>query len=185
MTNSGDYFKVPCEIKWRVKSLNPQEFNEKAKSGVALGHLASFRSDLDTQLRSTSLKGPEKVLMEKAFELLMSIENRLDRVEEFISTLSKESTSSFVPYQSSLIELGAAGFILQEQEWKGPMECLEVEMLLPAVPEYRLRVLVRQVQRVGGFWHFRFEALALDDEEAVHRYIRQRERELLRSRSQK
>jgi hypothetical protein len=172
------YFRVSSVLRVRKKS---------ETGGVLrpLG-LASIRSEIEMHLHSSGMDKEEKLLTEKMFELILGTDLRLQRIENQLEAVLSNNSQKYEAFMTVPLELGAEGFVVKKSAWPfGPVEAeLALDILVPVVPEWPLQVKVQQAKWDSeDSWHFRFSEIYNDDREMIHRYLRIRERELLRSRS--
>jgi len=172
------YFRVPVFLRVRTR-------RALAKGPLSPSLLSTLRADLETQLQACSLDVAEKELTQKLFELVLGVDVRLCRIEEQLETIISKETEKFEKFKGVAMELGAQGFLVNKSDWPfgAEPESTTFEFLLPLVPEWsclaRLSLIAGSSDEV---FHFRFQEIHGDDREMIHRYVRSRERELLRAR---
>jgi len=173
-----NYFKVPTSLRMRTRRF-------LAKGPLTPFVLSTIRADLELQLQSANLASEEKELTQRMFELVLGVDLRLRRMEEQLDTLINQDTGNFEKFKSVSMELGAQGFLVKKSDWPFPKtDSLEAfEFLLPLVPEWSFLARIQEEpQGPADSYHFRFHEIHADDQEMIHRYVRSRERELLRAR---
>lgn len=185
MEETNAYFRVPCEIQIRARVIDQAEFEMFQKVTLRPSPVASLRSEIESLMRVSSLDESLRGVIANAFSLMLNIDQRLDRIEEDLSLFIQGKKEHITPYEWTRVELGAEGFLAQlAQLPKLTMgDLVLVDFLLPSFPEQRIVAAVKVVEDSNPEEvHFRFECLHDEDLEGIFRFIRSREREILRSR---
>ena len=183
-TNDRNYFRIPCEYQIRFRVVNDEELSVFKNYALRPSPYSSLRTELETQLHAMQIREESKFLFEKAFQLLMNIDQRLERLEEAIHKSS--ATAIVESYEWVHGDLGAGGvsFTTESKPQAKAGDHLLLDILLPSLPEYRLvaagKVLHIEKQNQMGV---EFVAIHEEDREFIHRFVIQRERETLRARA--
>lgn len=176
-----NYFRVPCEFQIRFRVVNNEELKVFKDYALKPSVYSNLRLEIDSHL--SKLPGGEsaQILFEKAFQILMNIDQRLDRLEEGHENDPKE------PYECATGNLGVGGiaFHLPSKRPVKGGQFLVLDMILPSFPEHRI-VAAGEIIRLDSdrLIVIKFTAIHDDDQEFLHRFVIARERELLRARVQ-
>lgn len=178
MSDSQDFFRVPAVVKMRQQPTGHKTLRPFV--------LSSVRSEIEMHLHSSSLDKNDKLLTEKMFELVLGLDLRLQRIEEQLDAVLNQALEQYPRWFSVALDLGAEGFYVKKSDWPfkaQPDASLNIEFLVPVVPEWPFQaILSTRPSKNSEYWHFGFEEIHYDDREMIHRYLRIRERELLRAR---
>lgn len=182
---SDQYFKVPCNIKMRFEKISEDELLKLKDFRLRPSPISSLRTQLEHEVRGLDLPDRTKAMIERHFSILLHIDQRLSRIED---VLAHENASGPKPpaYNQELAEIGGEGMVIQTEkasDYKAD-ELVFLDLLLPAIPEQKIEAVGRvQASEAQNQLNLRFEALHQDDKEALYRFVRFREREILRERS--
>jgi hypothetical protein len=180
------YFRIACEFQVRYRAIDEEELRVFRSYAMRPSPYSGLRYELENQLQSMAIREESKFLFEKAFQLLMNIDQRLERIEEQVQKSS--ATHIAESYEWVHGDLGAGGLAFSPESKQvnvKPGQELLVDVILPSLPEYRFvaaaKVLHTEKKDQIGV---EFVAIHEDDREFIHRYVIQREREVLRARAQ-
>ncbi len=177
--SAESYFRLSVQLKIRRKEI-------QLRAAARPNSLSSTRSDIEMQIHEADLGKEEKVLAERLFDVLLGLDIRLQRLEEQVGALLSGNPKSYEVFREIPMELGAEGIVVSKEVWPFG-EALEkgdgFEIVLPFVPEWPFQTSLQMAESVGvDSYHFRFKHIHKDDQELIHRYLRVREREVLRAR---
>lgn len=184
MTVERDYFRVPCEFQLRYRKIDENEL-EHFRSALRPSPYSTFRMNLENQLASMGIQEESKVLLEKAFQLLINMDQRLERLEEQIQGLKIKDDMNTQQYEWRAGDLGAGGISFDDQDHADMKQgdAVVLDVILPSMPEYRFVSAARVSHVNSDGLGFEFIEIHSDDQEYIHRFVRSREREILRTRA--
>jgi hypothetical protein len=182
--SSRNYFRIACEFQVRIRVIDDEELVVFKNYAMRPSPYSSLKYELENQLQSMQIREESKFLFEKAFQLLINIDQRLERIEEQL--VQREARAATETYEWVHGDLSAGGIAYQTQS-KQPMKLDDkvlVDVILPSLPEYRF-VAAGKIVHLDASLNLGVEFLAIhdDDREQIHRHVIQRERELLRARA--
>lgn len=181
MSENESGFRVPCEIKLRYKQIRPEELDRFQLFSLRSSGKHHLRSEIEQCLHAVDLSSSSKALVEKGFQLLLHLDQKLDRIErEFQKQFSQETEEK--PYQSCQVQLGGTGLIWSTSGLKEG-EQLILDMVVPNIPEQQMLLGARVKQKVDDGYELEFNAIHEEDREYIYRYVASREREILRRRA--
>ncbi|MDB5037513.1 MAG: hypothetical protein JWQ35_1041 [Bacteriovoracaceae bacterium] len=180
------YFRVSCELQVRFRVIDDEELQVFKSYALRPSPYSSLRNELENQLQAMDIREESKFLFERGFQLLMNIDQRLERLEEQMHL--QRSGAAHIPdsYEWVHGDLGAGGLAFSSESKISvkPDQTVLLDCLLPSLPEYRFvvaaKVLHTEKKKLIGT---EFLAIHEDDREFIHRFVIQRERELLRARA--
>lgn len=181
------YFRVPCDFQIRYTKLSNTEFEVFESHSTRPSTMSSVRMDIHNLVSTLDLRDGAKSLIEHGVNLLLSIDQRLDRLEENVLKLLLDQKDEYVPYHFVHGEIGAVGMTFEtdtiQSLRKG--DRLLCDFILPDMPEHRIvaALEVKSLTDEGGV-DGEFVSFHHDDQEFLHRFIRSRERQILRQRAQ-
>lgn len=180
----NNYFRVECEFQYRARRIDPSELEVFRSVSMRPAPTVGVRNEVETLLRGSDLGEGMKTVVERSMAILMSIDQRLERIEEDISMIITGQGEKLQAYEWVAAEMGSKGFIAELPQVENPQvgEYILMDALLPTMPEHRIVATMRVDEVDGAAAHFKFDALHAEDEEFVFRFVRSREREILRSR---
>lgn len=181
--STRNYYRIACEFQVRFRVIDDDELEVFQNYALRPAPYSSLKTELEAQLRAMDIREESKFLFEKAFQLLINIDQRLERIEEQL--VNKEAN---LPENYEWVhgDLGAGGLAFStesDQKVKEGQKLL-VDVILPSLPEYRF-VAAAQALHTGkkGQIGVEFTSIHEDDREYIHRFVIQKERELLRARA--
>src|SRR5665213_2690546 len=131
-----NYFRVACELQVRFLVIDEAELQVFQNYAIRPSPYSSLRYELENQLQSMDIREESKFLFEKAFQLLISIDQRLDRVEEQMQ-LHRAGTKSIPDsYEWVHGDLGAGGLAFSTETKLDVKvgDILLIDALLPSLP---------------------------------------------------
>lgn len=185
---SKDFYKVPCDFQMRFRILSEEEHQVFQSVSMRPSPYSVLCSELDSLIESSKGLDMNRALIERAFQILINIDQRLERLEEdfhqFISG-KKEEVQNYDWYHG---ELGAGGLVVQKSELKmepsqAEAKLILVDLLLPSLPEHRIVATAKLNEIDQDKCIFEFQSIHKDDQEFIYRFVAARERELLRARA--
>lgn len=184
MEKDKDYFRVPCEFQMRSRVVDEQERELFKTVSVRPSASLSLRSEVEGLLRGSQLDESLRSVVDYGFALLLNMDQRLERIEEEFSLFVSGQKEKIQQYQWVSADLGAEGLWVPRSVLADAKEgdFLLMDILLPSMPEQRLVATLEWVECREGQAHLLFDGLHKEDEEYLFRFIRSREREILRSR---
>jgi len=183
MSEETAFYTVPAQFQIVVEPLKtPESIEQKELLLSRPSPFSSLRLSLENQIRAGDQSMGNKELVTKAFELLLSVEQRLNRVEEFLSHKERGKSVPLYQWVQGSIGAGALNFTLPEGQ-NADAQVLWVDLLLPSVPEYRVQLLANVTDRSGTMLNCSFRKIHDEDREQIFRFVRQREREIIRAKS--
>lgn len=186
-TSTRNFFRVPCEFQIRFRVIDEEEFKVFESYAMRPSTHSRLRGEIEGQLRGMEIREQSKSLFEKAFQILLNIDQRLERMEEMLLEKA-ENQSKLIKdsYEWVHGDISAGGISCTPKAHKGGKVgyLVLLDVLLPMLPEYRL-VAAGKVARIekNGEVGFEFSAIHEDDREFLHRFVISREREMLRSKA--
>ncbi len=184
--NQENYFKVPCELQIRFRPIGEDELQVFRSYAMRPSPYSTLKADIDLQLSSMDIREESKALFEKAFQILLNMDQRLERIEEQMHAFMAGDKPKLESYEWVHGELGAGGlhFKTDSKKQVSVGENLLLDMILPALPEHRVVAAAKlEEQKEDKTFCTRFIAIHDDDKEFLHRFVVSRERELLRLRA--
>jgi hypothetical protein len=182
--NPRTYFRMACEFQVRFRVINEEELNVFKSYAMRPSPYSTLKNEIENQLQSMEIREESKFLFEKAFQLLINVDQRLERLEELIT--QREARTVADSYEWVHGDLGAGGLAFEIKEKKSPKvgDLVLIDLILPSLPEYRLVAAGRIVHsEKKNLISAEFIAIHEDDREYIHRFVIERERELLRARA--
>ncbi len=180
------FFRVPCELQIRFRVLNDDEFNVFKSYSLRPSAFSAMRMEVENQIRNLSIRDDSKALFERAFQILINLDQRMERIEEQLQQIAHGGKAILEVYDWVHGDLGGGGIAFKSEKTsklkKG--DRVLVDAILPALPEYRF-VAACDVAHVDadGTVGMHFLAIHDDDREFIHRFVTAREREILRARA--
>jgi hypothetical protein len=179
-----NYFRIACEFQVRFRSIDDEELRVFRNYAMRPSPHSTLKFEIESELQGMEIRQESKFLFEKAFQLLINIDQRLERIEEQIA----QRESSVLPdsYEWVHGDLGAGGLSFGVQSKAIPQSgsTVLVDVILPALPEYRFVAASKVIHsEKKDLVSVEFLAIHEDDREYLHRFVIQREREILRSRA--
>lgn len=182
-----EFFRVPTEFQLRFRPLSDEEKNIFSQASMRPSPYSALRSELDAMIESSRGGEFNRGLIERAFQILINIDQRLERIEEDLHQLASGGKSEVQSFQWYRGELGAKGLLLEASELKdfkfADSQELLLDLLLPSLPEHRIVCTAKSYKLSSGHILFFFDSIHEDDLEYLHRYLASREREMLRARA--
>lgn len=181
------FFKVPSEYQIRYRVIDETELKFFSEYAIRPSPTSAARGEIEFLLRSVDVSHEMRTLIERAFQLLLNIDQRLERFEEDFLNFVVEKKEELKPYEWVSGQLGASGVEFKEehQELVALNDYLLLDILLPSLPEQRVVAAgkVAEVDPNTKHMEIEFTAIHPDDQEFIHRYSLQRQRELARERA--
>jgi hypothetical protein len=175
------YFRVPASFQVIIEPLASEEQRKERELEISFpSPHSSLRSTLETQVRGGDMDLKNQELISRAFELLLSMEQRLHRLEDFLIRREKGEKPRIYHWVKG--EIGGEGCLidLPSESSVSLAEVVGLDILLPCVPEYRIQMVGEVTGLENSQAEIRFLKIHPQDLEQVFRFIRQRERELIR-----
>ncbi len=148
---------------------------------------SALRSELKNLTESLKFSDAYKTMIEKAFQLLINMDQRLERMEEQIYSMTSDKESDLLGYQWMLGEIGGLGIKLDKKnipQNTGDQIWL-LDFILPSLPEQRV-IATALLEDLGSETDLlRFQSIHEADRECIHQFVAAREREILRERAAK
>jgi hypothetical protein len=180
-----NFFRVACEFQIRSRKIDEKELEMFRSFAMRPSQYSTLRYDLEHQFSSLNIREESKTLFEKAFQILINIDQRLERIEEQIQALRAKDEISLQNYEWIHGDLSAGG-IYYHTDTKinfSVSDIVLIDLLLPSLPEYRVVAAARVSRAESQELAMEFEAIHSDDQEFIHRFVMSREREMLRARA--
>jgi hypothetical protein len=179
-------FRIPCEFQIRFRKIQDDELDVFTAYAMRPSPYSHLRNEIQSQLAAMDIRHESKALLEKAFQILLNIDQRIERIEERLDAKEDEGTKIFESYQWVHGHLGAGGLTFQPE---GPKtaevgEKILMDLLLPSMPEQRIvsaGQIIRKEQ--DGVLVIEFVAIHQEDEEFLFQFVASKEREMLRARA--
>jgi len=183
---SRTYYRVPCELQIRFRRLDNEELKVFSSFAMRPSPHSNLKTEIEQQLQGIGIREESKTLFEKAFQLLLNLDQRLERIEEQLASLASGAKSTLDSYEWVHGDIGAGGLAFFPES-KNPLlkgEKLLMDIILPTLPEHRFVVAaeVSHIDEVGKVGT-KFISIHEDDREFIHRFVISREREILRLRA--
>lgn len=179
-------FRIPCEFQIRYRVIDKAELEVFKSYAMRPSPYSTLKADIESQLSAMPVRDESKSLLEKAFQILLNIDQRLERLEEKLSPQDDGAVKIVENYEWVHGELGGAGFsFLSEQKKQiSNGSLILIDMILPSFPEQRI-VAAAQVSSsdASGNVVAEFVGIHEQDTEFVFRFVAAREREILRTRA--
>ena len=106
--NQRNYFRVPCEFQLRHRVLEDQEFEVFKSFALRPSPYSSLKVEIENQLNNLPVGASSRLLFEKAFQILVNIDQRLERLEETFNQYIQGS-EKLEAYEWVTGNLGAGG----------------------------------------------------------------------------
>lgn len=179
-------FRIPCEFQIRFRRVEDDELQVFTAYAMRPSPYSHLRTEIQSQLTAMDIRHESKALLEKAFQILLNIDQRLERIEERLDAKEDEGAKIFESYQWVHGNLGAGGLTFQPEDPKGAKEHSKIlmDILLPSLPEQRI-VGAGEIIRIeqDGIFVVEFIAIHKEDEEFLFQFVAGKEREMLRARA--
>lgn len=171
-----NFYRVPCEFQIRFRPIGEDELKIFRSFAMRPSPHSSLKAEVDTQISAINIRDESKALFEKAFQILLNIDQRLERIEE-----------QLIPGHAKVVEnydwirgdLGAGGLAFRLETEKTPQlgAKLLMDMILPSMPEHRI-VSAVEVSHIDSDGKVGMEFIAIheDDREFLHHFVIARER---------
>lgn len=179
-----NFFRIACEYQLRFRVIEKEELQVFQNYAMRPSPHSTLKYEIESQLQTMEIRQESKFLFEKAFQLLINIDQRLERIEEQLT--QRENHSIKENYEWVHGDLGAGGLSFHGRSENLPAadSIILVDVILPSLPEYRFVAASRVVpSNRQGILSIEFISIHDDDREFLHRYVIQREREMLRTRA--
>jgi c-di-GMP-binding flagellar brake protein YcgR len=141
---------------------------------------------IESELHRLDIHESSRALLEKAFQMLLNIDQRLERLEEGLLHPQPEENLSHEKHEWVRADLSAGGLAFLCPEGKNHQvgDFVLLDIVFPSLPEQR-------VVCSGKVVHFNkdqmmaidFLDIHKDDKEFIHRFVLEKEREILRARA--
>lgn len=184
---SREYFRVPAELQLRFRKATADELKVFKEFGLRPSPYSTLRMSIENELNRTSMGEEAKLLLEKAFRILLNIDQRIERIEEFIYNQKSDAPEIQESHEWVHADVSAGGIAFtppkDKELQKGDFVMLD--MLFPSLPEQRVVCSGKVVHAEPKNMHIgiEFESIHDDDREFIHRFVTEREREILRARA--
>jgi hypothetical protein len=177
--------RIACEFQLRFRAIQPDELEVFKSYAMRPSPYSTLRSEIENQLAAMTIRDESKVLLEKAFQILLNIDQRLERIEEQVQNSKSGSHAILESYEWLHGELGAESISFTPDKAKPVKvgDLLLLDIVLPSLPEQRMVCAIRVNAIADGQIDGNFEAIHDDDKEFLHRFVIAREREVLRARA--
>lgn len=179
--NSPQYFRVPAQVQLIVEPLPTEESRKQKELELSSPNPhSSFREALETQVRAADMPPRNQELLSRTFELLLSMEQRLHRIEDFI--YRKERGEPARLYSWASIEIGGETCLIPKSFLNNLKagDVFALDLVLPCVPEFRCQFLARYDSEKNEKVLCHYVKIHTQDQEQIYRFVRQREREIIR-----
>src|SRR4051794_5364273 len=93
------FYRVPTEFQIRIKRLSPAELEVFQSFALRPSAYAGLRTEIETQIQSLEIREESKNLFQRAFSLLLSIDQRLERLEESVQNAALKEGSTIEAYE--------------------------------------------------------------------------------------
>jgi hypothetical protein len=185
--DSRDFYRVACELQIRFRKADADEVNVFKEFGLRPSPYSNLRTTIETELNRSSLSDEAKMLLEKGFQILLNIDQRLERLEELIQSQHSDEPIIQESHEWVHADVSAGGiaFVPPKDKSLKVGDLLMIDMIFPSLPEQRV-VCSGKVLHAGqkdGTVGIVFESIHQDDKEFIHRFVLEREREILRARA--
>ena len=147
---------------------------------------STLKSEIEAQIANMGIREESKLLFEKAFQILLNIDQRLERLEENMHHVMAGDKQVLESYDWVHGDLSAGGlsFVSEAKKDVKVEQTVLLDMLLPSLPEQRIVTAAKVIYADdAGKIGLEFSAIHEDDKEFIHRYVISREREMLRNRA--
>lgn len=185
MSEEKAFFKVPCEFQLRFRELTQEEADLFHASPSRPSPYSALRTELKALTESIKFGDPYKTLIEKAFQLLINMDQRLERMEEQVYSMTSDVADDLVGYQWTIAEIGALGIQL-DKKYVSPQNSNSIfllDFIIPSLPEQRVIATASLKDLDSSSYVFFFKSIHDADRELIHQFVASREREILRDRS--
>lgn|GEM_PF-7093526 len=147
---------------------------------------SAVRAEIDNFIQTIDASDGMRNLIEKAFYLLLNIDQRLERLEEEFLKMMFGKKEEISQYEWVAGEVGAGGIAFRSEGHASVKQedMVLLDILLPDLPEQRI-VAAGKVREMKPESQFEIDFLSIhsDDREFIHRFVMARQREILRERS--
>ncbi len=190
MTQGGidrESFRIACELQIRFRKIDGEEARVFREFGLRTSPYTSLRSTFEIELNRLDAPTEMKGLLEKAFQVLLNIDQRLERIEEFVQGQQAEASTIKDSFEWVHADLSPGGIAFAPSKGVDIKEgdLLMMDMLFPSLPEQRVVCSGRVVHKGKlGAVGVQFDQIHQDDQEFIHRFVLEKEREVLRARAQ-
>lgn len=179
-----NYFRITCEFQVRFRAIDAEELQVFQNYAMRPSPHSTLKFEIENQLQSMEIREESKFLFEKAFQLLINIDQRLERIEEQLSQRDTKTLPDTYEWVHGDLGAGGLAFGSASKVRPQPGETILVDVILPSLPEYRFVAASKVVQsEKKDQICVEFLAVHDDDREYLHRFVIQREREILRARA--
>jgi len=179
------FFHVPCEVQIRFRELSHQEMTAFQQFGLRPSPYTQLRVGIESEISRMSFGEESRTVMEKAFQILINIDQRLERLEELIQAQISGTPVIKEGHEWVQADLSAGGmaFIPATPKPIKVGDHVLLDLILPGLPEQRVVAVADVTELQGEKVNVKFNMLHQDDKEAIHRFVLEREREILRSKA--
>jgi len=180
-------FRVPAEFQMRFRKIEGQELSMFRAYSVRPSPTSSARMEVESYIRNLDAKDTVRTLVERAFYILLNIDQRLERLEETVlnHVTGKSQDHTIYDWVSGSIGSSCMSFITEaDADPLAVGDILLLDFLLPDLPEQRIVATGKVRERDSQeHWIVDFDAIHPDDGELIHRFLMLRQREILRERA--
>ena len=179
------FFHVPCEVQIRFRELAAEELEAFQQFGLRPSPYTQLRLGIESELSRMAIADESRLIFERAFQILINIDQRLERLEETIQgQISGTPTiKDGHEWVQADLSAGSIAFIPPSPKTLKVDTNLLLDIILPGLPEQRIVATGSVKSTEGDKILAEFTMLHQDDKEAIHRFVLEREREMLRSRA--
>jgi len=182
-----EYFRIPCELQLRFRKADAAEVKMFKDFGLRPSPYSALRMNIETELQRMSTSEETKLLMDRAFRILLNIDQRLERLEEMIQNQNSKAAEIQESHEWIHADLSAGGLAFEPESDKKLKvdDLVMMDMIFPSLPEHRVVCsgIVVHSDRKNGHIGIEFNGIHQDDQEFIHRFVMEREREILRTRA--
>ncbi|MBN8555759.1 MAG: hypothetical protein J0L93_09970 [Deltaproteobacteria bacterium] len=178
-------FRVACEFQVRFRTIEESELEVFRSYAMRPSAYSALKSQIENQLSAMAIRDESKNLLEKAFQILLNIDQRLERIEEQMYNPDSSKYKILENYDWVHGELGAKGLSFSHEKTKSVKvgDLLLLDLILPSLPEQRMVAALKVSSLANDYIDGNFVAIHDEDVEFLHRYVIAREREMLRARA--
>lgn len=177
-------FRVPCEFQIRFREVTKEELEIFRTFSMRPSPFASLKNEVETMIRGADIREESKTLFEKAFQILINLDQRMERIEEHLNRNPLESGPILESYEWVHGDLGAGGLAMETKKPTPRANAyVMLDVVVPGLPEHRF--VAAGLMQSSRRFECEFLAIHEDDREFLHRFIMNREREILRNRKQR
>jgi len=187
-TGSRDFYRISCELQIRYRKAEAEEIGMFKNFGLRLSPYTSLRNTIESELHTADLPEAGKSLLERAFQILLNIDQRLERLEELIQHQGVETPTPGQEAHEWIhadVSAGGISFVPTKDKKLNMGDLVMMDMIFPSLPEQRV-VCSGKVVHAGqknDHLGIEFEYLHEEDREFIHRFVLEKEREMLRARA--